>query len=200
MKKKPIVLDFTNTQAVEDLFNEAFQHPRRTYVVQPVDVDIATEWLKKNTNMVNFVWCAGVKSFEKRLEEAGPLHLREIIHLDELYYRNRCGWAAGDWHCDHPNDEHSEECQEKGCEECEELEPDKAGEPQHKRLCSAWNCPIASEADRDDIRKLYPDLYRSDYEPYPDAEPHDWMVLHSRPRYAYVPNIQVLGCEQVRRL
>ncbi|HEU5376890.1 MAG TPA: hypothetical protein VFV38_15750, partial [Ktedonobacteraceae bacterium] len=119
---------------------------------------------------------------------------------DELYYRDRCGWAAGSYHCDHPDHPGAEHCWEKDCEECEELGADEYGRPRHKCLCYAWNCPIASEADREDIRRRDPDLYRSDYKSYPDEEPHDWMVLHSRPRYAYVPNVRVLGCEQINRL
>jgi hypothetical protein len=77
-----------------------------------------------------------------------------------------------------------------------ELGVDEQGTPRHKRLCYAFNCPIACEADREDIRKLDPDLYKSDFKPYPDEQPHDWMVLHSRPRYAYVPNVKVVGCQR----
>jgi hypothetical protein len=197
MKKKPITLDFADVQAVEALFNEAFQHPRRKYVVQPTDTREASEWLKENTWMTNFTWCAGAKSFEQRLQEVGTLRRKQLIHLDELYYRNRCGWAAGDYHCDHPDRENSECCSGEDCEECEgHIDAEGYG----KRLCYAFNCPIAASADREDIRKLDPDLWRSDYKDYPDEEPHDWMVLYARPHYAYVQNVEVLGCEDVRRL
>jgi hypothetical protein len=197
---KPVILDFSNHKAASNLFNEAFQHPRRKYVVHPVDKEVAAEWLKENTYMTNFTWCAGAKSFEKRLAEAGSLRCGELIHLDTLYYRDRCGWQAGNWHCDYPYEkEDAEECEEDDCEECEELGKDEQGEQLHKRLCFSFNCPIAYEADRDDIKKLDPGLYKSDYKPYPDETPQDWMVLHSRPRYAYVPNVRVVGCEDVRR-
>jgi hypothetical protein len=194
---KPIILDFSDNEAAANLFNEAFQHPRRKYVIQPVNQEIAAQWLKENTNMVKFVWCAGVKSFETRLNEAGPLRCGELIHLDTLYHRNRCGWAAGSYHCDHPDHPDAELCDVKDCEECG---VDEQGQPRHKCLCHAFACPLAYEADRDDIKKLDPDLYRTDYKDYPGAEPHDWMVLHSRPRYAYAPNVLVIGCEDIKRL
>ncbi len=196
MAKKPIPLDFTDVPAVEALFDEAFCHPRRQYTVHPVDTAVAAEWLKENTYMVNFVWCAGVKSFDRRLEEAGPMRHNTLIHLDELFYRDRCGWATGSYHCDYPDKEDAECCHDEDCEECE---GSIYAEGDGKRLCYSFNCPIACEADREDIRKLDPGLWRSDYKGN-DYEPQDWMVLHSRPRYAYVPNVTVLGCEQVRRL
>jgi hypothetical protein len=195
--KKPIVLDFADERTVERLFNEAFRHPECQYVVQPTNTSKAAEWLKEHTWMTNFTWCAGVKSFAQRLQEVGPLCYKQLIHLDELYYRNHCGWAAGDYHCDYPDLAEGEWCRKEGCEECECLVyPQGHG----KRLCFASDCPIAAQADREDIRKLDPDLWRSDYQDDPDAEPEDWMILHTRPRYAYVTNVEVLGCEHARRL
>jgi len=198
--RKIIPLDFTDTVAVEALFNEAFQHPHRKYTVRPNDVEVAAMWLKEYTSMVNFVWCAGVKEFDKRLKEAGPMRLHQVTHLDTLYYRDRCGWAAGSWHCDYPgSDDDADWCYDDECEECEEQGRDAEGEIKHKRICLATGCPIAWEADREDLKKYYPSLYKSDYKDVPDEEPHDWMILHSRPRYAYVPNVTVLGCENIRR-
>jgi hypothetical protein len=110
---KPISLDFSDHEAVMKLFNEAFQHPRRRYTIHPVDKDVAATWLRENTWMTNF-------TFEKRLNEAGALRCGELIHLDELYYRERCGWAAGHYHCDHPDKEDAAECEDGECEECEE--------------------------------------------------------------------------------
>lgn len=188
-----IVLDFADHEAAMRLFDEAFCNPDRPYVVQPQDPAIAAEWLRKCTWMVNFVWCAGAKSFEQRLAEGGPLQAGQLIDFDTLYYRGRCGWrsdADGDnngYLCDAPIPPedifHVEACSQTG-----------------KRLCYRWQCPVAYQADREDIQRLDPDLYASDYEPYPDSEPEDWLVLYARPRYAYVPNVRVVGLEDLRRI
>ena len=197
---KLVTLDFTNREAVERVFNQAFRHPEQQYTIQPTNEEQASAWLKEYTDTVNFVWCAGVKSFEQRLAEAGPLHNEQLIHLDTLYGRNRCGWAAGSYHCDHPDHADAEICQDRDCEECEELGKDDQGQPRHKCLCFASNCPIASQVTLEDLRKLDPSLA----EEYKDSDEGescgDWMVLDARPRYAYVPNVTVLGCERVHRL
>lgn len=180
---KPITIDFSDHKAATEIFDEAFQYPRRKYKIIPTDKDVATKWLRENANTVNFVWCGGVKNLNQRLAEGGPLHMGQLIPLDNLYGRERCGWIDYDgeaYDCNAP---------ERDGEDV--LLNDETG----KRLCLANNCPIAHEADREDIRIKDPELYRSDYKPYPDETPVDWMVLHSRPRYAYVPNITVLGCE-----
>ncbi len=197
-KKTPLLLDFTDIPAVEALFDEAFRYPRRHYTVQPVDAEVAAAWLKENTYMVGFVWCAGVKSFEQRLKEAGPLRCGQLIGLDMLYYRGLCGWESGSYHCDYPNwpGDDADHCRDRTCGE-EECEGQQQETGYGKRLCYSFNCPIASEADREDIRRLDPGLWQSDYKGN-THKPEDWMVLHSRPRYAYVPNVIVLGCESVK--
>lgn len=177
-----IRVDFGEVGTATRVFDEAFQHPRRRVVIQPVDVAVARAWLRKNARVVNFVWCAGVKNLTQRLAEAGPLRMGQLIDLDTLYGRERCGWvdheADGDYLCNAPPDKDANVDTETG-----------------KRRCFSWNCPIAYEADREDIRRKDPELWRSDYKPYPGLEPNDYMVLHSRPRYAYVPNVTVLGCD-----
>jgi len=179
---KPVTLDLSQPEAATKLFDEAFQHPRRKYVVQPVDAEVARKWLRENANIVNFVWCAGVKSLSQRLAEAGPLRKGQLRHLDTLSERNRCGWVdfseEADYTCDAPPGDDTDTDSANG-----------------NRRCFAWNCPIAYEADREDIRCKDPALFKSDFEPYPGQKPDDYMVLHSRPRYAYVPNVSVLGCD-----
>ncbi|MBU0491774.1 MAG: hypothetical protein KKA73_03370 [Chloroflexi bacterium] len=181
-------VDFADHAAVVALFDEAFCHPDRHYTVQPVDVAVATAWLQQYTWMTNFCWGEGSKPFAQRLAEAGPLRCRQLTDLDTLYYRNRCGWRSdqGDYCCDAPltgiEEHYVEVCPATGL-----------------RLCQAGQCPVAYQANRHDIQRLDPDLYQSDLAPYPEHEPEDWLVLSARPRYAYVPNVQVLGCEDVRR-
>ncbi len=175
-------LDFAEAGVAERIFDEAFQHPRRKYVIQPVDAEVARRWLCEHANIVNFVWCGGAKSLRERLAEGGALHPGQLIHLDTLYYRNRCGWMdvseGADYTCDAPPGDDTDTDSANG-----------------KRRCFAWNCPIAYEAGREDIRRKAPELFKSDFKPYPDQKPDDDMVLHSRPRYAYVPNVTVLGCD-----
>lgn len=178
MGKKPITLDFSDHDAAVKLFDEAFVHPRRHYVIQPVDVETAKKWLRKNASMRHFGWGPDPRP---------PMGCGDLMSMDTLYYRDRCGWVAdceeGDnngYLCDYPPDEQSETCSQTG-----------------KRLCHTWQCPVAYEADREDIRRKDPGLWKSDYKPHPDEQPTDWMVLCARPRYAYVVNVTVLGCETV---
>jgi hypothetical protein len=181
---KPVPLDFSDDLAARALFDEAFQHPRRKYVVIPKDAQAARAWLRKNASVVNFVWCGGAKGLDQRLSEGGALQSGQLIDLETLSnMRNRCGWfisddgVENDYLCDHPSQENEAELSAGG-----------------KRKCFSWNCPIAYPAFREDIRRKAPSLWRSDYKSNKD-EPEDYMVLHSRPRYAYVPNVRVLGCE-----
>lgn len=184
-------IDFTDHEAARIFFDDAWAHPRRKYLVTPADPEIARRWLRDNAYMLAFGW-ATESGFQARLKQLGPMQPNTVIPLDELSnMRNRCGWfvtervdpiashAAGepvideDYLCEHPDN----------------LDGCRPGQ------CFASQCPIAAEADREAIRKLYPELWRSDYKDHPNDEPHDWMVLWARPRYAYVPNVTVLGCE-----
>lgn len=179
-----ITLDFSNTDAARTLFDQAFEHPENTYIVQPIDTDVARAWLQENAFMLNFGWATD-NTFQTRLQRLGAMYFYQVIGLDTLYYRNRCGWQADDeegdnngYLCDYPPDMHTERCSVTG-----------------NRLCHTWQCPIAYQADREDIRLYDPSSYASDYANDPEQEPEDEMVLIKRPRYAYVPNVHVLGCE-----
>lgn len=186
---KPVVLDFSDSDSARAFFDDAFLHPRRKYVVQPLDANVARRWLSDNATMLRFSWADG----------ATPMQFGDLIHMDELYYRNRCGWVTdtskfescdnNGYLCDFPDDR-----------QVEHLWPDNGGETcsqTGKRLCYPWQCPVAIEACVEDIKRKYPDLYRSDYkgEPLEDTA-GDWMILEVRPRRALVANVIVLGCEK----
>lgn len=187
---KPIHLDYSDHEAAKALYDEAWAHPRRKYTIIPADPEVAWHWIFNNASMLNFGWPTS-SNFDVHLKELGPMQPGDLISLDTMYYRNRCGWVYSDneadtedeeYVCYHPDTENSEENTESG----------------KRRKCFSWNCPLAHEADREDIRKRDPEFYKSDFKPYPDEQPHDWMILHKRPRYAYVPNITVIGVKPLR--
>lgn len=171
------ILDFSDHEAAIKLFDEAFTHPHRRYEVVAVDPFIAYEWVRENASMRHFGWGSDEKSH---------MRMGDLIHMDTLYYRERCGWVTdcgelnavsnNGYLCDFPPDANSETCQYTG-----------------KRLCMPYQCPVAYEADREDIRRKDHDLWRTDYKPYPDEQPTDWMVLYARPRYAAVANVHVIN-------
>lgn len=162
-----MTLDFTDHEAACALYDEAFQHPDRLYVVTPIDDEVARTWIRDNAYMLNFGW-AGARSFQEKLKALGAMRYGQKIHIDTLYYRDRCGWVTEDapdgaenngYLCDYPPG--------KGDEVCRVT---------RKRLCHTCQCPIASSSD---------------------DEHDEQMILYRRPRYAYVSNVLVQGCEQL---
>jgi len=77
------------------------------------------------------------------------------------------------------------------------VNPSEICEGTGKRMCFPFQCPIAYPLDAAGIRELDPGLYASDYAGEDDDYATDWMALAHRPRYAYVPNVIVIGCEDV---
>ena len=170
-KRLCVTLDFTDHEAAYRLYDEAFQHPDCLYVVTPIDAEAARAWMRENAYMLNFGW-VGARPFQEKLKELGAMRYGQHMHMDTLYYRDRCGWVPENvpvgaenngYLCDYPPG--------KGDEVCRVT---------HKRLCHTYQCPIALRA--------------SDEEE--DGEDDD-MILYRRPRYAYVSNVLVQGCEQV---
>ena len=104
MKNKgTTLLDFTNHGASVAFFDNAFQHPRRTYWVQPVDVQVAREWMHENAYLKHFGW----------IRDCPPMKKWDRIDLDTLYGRGRCGWEGEGWTCNHPENDDTEEVRDE---------------------------------------------------------------------------------------
>lgn len=168
---RKIALSFENQDRAARIFDYAFRHPKTHLIIIPKDQRIALEWLEENAYLRHFGW--GDPS------EYPPMRYGDLMHLDELYYRDRCGYAGRDFTCTHP----------------EEGEEDEKG----RRLCFATDCPLAYRAGCTDFKERDPDLYKEyncGYSEEEDEEIDDtseWMILIRRPREAYVENITVEG-------
>ena len=147
---------------VRRVWDVMWQANHHTFVVLTKRADRMRDWVRENASMRHFGW--------GKVEECAPMQPGDLMPMDSLYHRQRCGWAneAEPYRCDHPDQEYK---------------------TQEEENCVDHSCPIAYAAYREDIQEKDPDLYASDYESYPDAEPKDWVVLHSRPRYAYAHNV-----------
>lgn len=143
---------------VWDVMWKASQH---TFIILTKRPDRMQTWAQENASMRHFGWGDETKH--------SPMKPGDLIPMDELYHRARCGWANGqeDYVCDHP---------------------DKA-RPTDEETCFDYDCPIAYPAAREDIEERDPNMFADNYAPYPDSEPTDWVVLHSRPRYAFASNV-----------
>jgi len=194
--RKPIRLDFADHNATVALFEEAFQHPRKTYRVAPVDLTVAYQWLRDNAYMLHFNWWTGKETQAER--KAAAMRKGDLLSFETLVGRGRCGWFhdCGDsqcsaeqrdshidgWLCDHPADKDYS------------VDPDTGLRP-----CSpAVECPVVYMAYKDEIKRKDPMLYRDNFRDWPEDDAVDgWVILRKRPRYAYVPNVVVLGCEDL---
>lgn len=169
-ERKSVQLDFSDHQMALDLYEEAFEHPECLYEVTPTDVEVARAWISDNAYMINFGW-TGARAFQEKLKELGAMHYGQEIDMDTLYYRDRCGWVTSSEDIpDEGADNNGYLCDyppEKGDDVCSVI---------GKRLCYACQCPIAVRAT---------------------DENEDDMILYRRPRYAYVANVVVKGCEQI---
>lgn len=171
----PLTLDFTDIERVSAIWEEAFQHPEQVYHIVPVDLSIAEEWIQNNAWMRSFGW--------GEEEKRAPLAYGKLIHLDELYYRNRCGYA----NAQEPEEDQWADMLDDPTYVC--FHP----QSEDKHCMIGGECPYASEACLEDLREQDTDLYEQyKCEVENDEKCGDWMILHSRPRWAYVPNITLV--------
>ena len=121
---------------------------------------------------------AYAKHFGWEDNERVPFKPGDLIHIDDLWMRDMCGWTAsgkcdcnGGYICDYPADEHSGQCEHGN------------------RFCLSRECPIACDNPPKEVLKEN-DLegqYEIDKEGYSiDCE---WMQLHTRPKDAYADNV-----------
>lgn len=141
------------------LFDEIFQRPETTFWLVVEDAEL----LRKEAPLRRaFGWTDLCRE---------PFRKGDFIHIDDMYYRNQCGYAYGDYQC--------------GCplrDNCSEA------------LCFAHDCPIAGNADSyEQLSKIgLADQYtwtEEDGGRYTDDS--EWIELHTRPRHAMLGNLQL---------
>jgi hypothetical protein len=149
-----------------DVMWKAKQH---TFLVLTKRPERMKQWVENNAYAKHFSWV-------KR--ERDPFSPGDLIHIDDLWMRNMCGWATGNkcdcnngYVCGYPPDKDSDECEHGN------------------RLCMSYNCPIAySDPSEKKLKENgLDDQYTIDDEGY--SIDCDCMELHTRPRNAFVQNI-----------
>lgn len=121
---------------------------------------------------------AYAKHFGWEDNERVPFKPGDLIHIDDLWMRDMCGWTApgkcdcnGGYICDYPADEHSGQCEHGN------------------RFCLSRECPIACDNPPKEVltENDLEGQYEIDKEGYSiDCE---WMQLHTRPKDAYADNV-----------
>ena len=100
--------------------------------------------------------------------ERQPFTPGDFVHIDDLYYRNQCGYAYGDWQC--------------GC-------------PLNDDECSAKSCPLGSCADsREQLERIgvvsdYDRWFDDGHGEYTDES--EWVEICRRPREGMIGNLHV---------
>lgn len=155
------------SETIRAVWDAMWQTPQHTFVVWASDVERARTWTERNACVRHFNWVHGGAQ--------PPMKPGEIIHMDTLYGRGRCGWdnngvqQNNGYGCSHP------ENNEDGS-------------------CFTFACPIAYSAGIcQNCEKPEDDCTCDDY-----SENVDRLVLWRRPRYALARNV-ILGARIVHQ-
>lgn len=163
-----------NIDELNKIWDVIWVNPKHKFMVIIDNIDFVNEFIAKNAFAKHFDWIPSGRV---------PFKPRDLIHLDDLWMRNMCGCANSSkcacgcnngYICDHAADQHSEQC--------------KHG----NRLCFSYQCPIGSDNPSKEVLEAN-DLggqYEYDSEGY--SIECDWIELNTRPRYAFVENVQVI--------
>lgn len=155
------------SEVIRAVWDAMWQTPQHTFVVWASDVNRALKWTERNACVRHFNWVHdGAQS---------PMKPGEIIHMDTLYGRGRCGWTNNG--VEHNNG--------YGCAHPENSEDGS---------CFTFACPIAYSAGLcQNCEKSEDDCTCDDYD-----ENVDRLVLWRRPRYALARNV-ILGARVARQ-
>jgi protein gp37 len=146
---------------VDKVWDVMWDCPQHTFIVLTKRVERMVEYVRKR---------ASVKSFGWTDKDREPMHPGYMLHMDDMYYRNQCGYVGdGEWVCAHP------EAEDPGAEDS----------------CHTYSCPIASTVDdRAGLTKIgVADEYEFDKEGYTNSS--EWMRIFSRPKDALAGNVQL---------
>ncbi len=180
-KKKPTVFAIWNDlfhedvpddfiAGVWDVMWEASQH---TFLVLTKRPERMKKWVEENAYMKNFGWTPDGRT---------PMYPGEIHNFDDFIMRDRCGYI----------EEPPEEDDVRGAY-CNKEQSDPDLFENGRNRCLPECCPIMYRATVADLRKAgeidlaeqYKESKRSEEKTYAG----DWMVLHSRPKYAFAQNV-----------
>lgn len=147
------------------LWDMFFENPQHIFIVLTKRPKRMREFVKKHAYRRHFGWIENDKK---------PFEFGELIHLDDLYYRNMCGYAT------------SSDCNKYLCS-------NKQNEEYNNGIggCCCSNCPIAnSDPHVKDLEKIGIDnQYEIDEEGY--SMDCDWMQLYARPKDAFIKNVWI---------
>ena len=154
---------------IDKIFDIMFACPQHTFQILT----------KRPERMRDYIKERAYRKQPARVEEDRiPFKYMGMLHLDDLYYRNMCGYAKNDFACDcsylcsYPNNSESQEDCEHG-----------------HRKCFSFNCPISTDNPHKSVleKEGVEDEYEYDDEGY--AVDCEWMEIYQRPKYAYVSNV-----------
>jgi protein gp37 len=155
---------------IRKIFDKIWQNPQHTFQILTKRPEKMKEFVKNWAYQKWFGWGPDANK--------NPMKCGEIVYLDNLFDRNDCGWATSK---DIANDNNGYLC----------LHPDNEEKTDNPTVnkCFTWACPIATKGVN---KKDIPLDERDDYE-YDDdgftSESEELMILHSRPRHAFVQNL-----------
>ena len=148
---------------IDKCFEAMWKTPQHTHMVLTKRPDRMVEYIRDHASRNSFGWTDIDRT---------PFSPGDVIHLEDIYCRNQCGYVGDvsdekDWVCDHPDNE------ERGCSDS----------------CQVHGCPIARNvASREGLAKIdLADQYTFDNEGY--ACDSEWMELLYRPLHAGCKNV-----------
>lgn len=156
-------------ELISKIWDAMWKAQHHTFLILTKRPERMKQWIKENAYKKHFGWVP---------EERTPFAPSDLIHLDDLFERNMCGWESvdkcdcnGGYICDYPPDDESDTCEHGN------------------RLCMPYNCPIACANPTE--KKLKENGLDGQYEI--DEEGYsvdcDWMEIFERPRNAFVSNV-----------
>lgn len=149
---------------VSRAWNAMWARPEVTFLVETRRVRPLFRWTLDHASRRSFGWG----------DNLPPMRCGELVDLDTLFYRNRCGWKDSDtdinngYGCAHPRAKKSDE----------------------PGACFAWTCPIAyKNLACEQCGEGEDDCACADGYHYDEGNPD--MELHERPRDAMAANVWV---------
>jgi len=153
---------------ISKVWDSMWAAKQHTFLILTKRPERMKKWVQENAYAKQFGWVE-----EQRI----PFEPGDLIHIDDLWMRNMCGWVSqkcecdGGYVCDYPADKYSERC--------------KHG----NRICRSDNCPIGCDNPPREILEAngLEGQYEIDADGY--SVECEWMELHTRPRNAFAQNV-----------
>ena len=162
------------------IWDAMWECQRHTFMILTKRPKHMFDWVRHNAYKMNFTWCAGAKEEMDIYREVGAMYPGQIMHRDDFFYRNRCGWNSENDHCDcvdtcgYTDTTDSQENCEHG-----------------RRLCFEWNCPVSNDCPhKEDIIRDWGEDSGVDYDEEGYSTDYCQLIqMHFRPRNAFSENV-----------